>query len=97
MKYSLFIENITPEDLKKIISDAIQERLKNLSPAPKEPSAYLTREETADLLRISLPTLIDYTKRGYIKGHRIGSRVLYHRDEIEDSVKEIQTVKYRRA
>ena len=97
MKNSVLIQNVTSDDLKEIISDVIEAQLKGLTHQPKESSEYLTREETADLLRISLPTLFDYTKKGYIKGHRIGSRVLYRRDQLEDSLKEIQTQKYRRA
>lgn len=97
MKHSIIIQNVTSDDLKEIISDAIREKLKGLSPDTNKPSDYLTREETADLIRISLPTLIDYTKKGYIKGYRIGSRVLYRRDQIEECLKEIQTIKYRRA
>ncbi|WP_083928199.1 helix-turn-helix domain-containing protein [Spirosoma panaciterrae] len=36
-----------------------------------------TRQETAQKLKISLPTLDDYTRRGIIRGCRVGRRVLY--------------------
>lgn len=57
---------------------------------------YLSRQEVARLLKITLPTLHEYTKAGIIKGSRIGSRVLYLESDILDSVKEIPIQKYRR-
>ena len=44
---------------------------------------YLTRKETAVKLKISLPTLNEYTKRNLITGYRFGVRVLYKQSEIE--------------
>jgi len=43
---------------------------------------YLTRKETKDKLKISLPTLNEYTKRGILKSYRVGARVLYKQCEI---------------
>ena len=97
MKNSVLIENLTAEDLREIISVAIEENLRGLHTAKKESPDYLTRKEVANLLHISLVTLTDYTKRGLIKGKRIGTRVLYDRGQIEESLREIQTLKYRRA
>jgi excisionase family DNA binding protein len=57
---------------------------------------YLSRQEAANLLKISLPTLNEYTRTGIIKGSRVGSRVLYSEEDIKDAVKEIPTLKYRR-
>ncbi|MFS4484221.1 helix-turn-helix domain-containing protein [Hyunsoonleella sp. 2307UL5-6] len=42
----------------------------------------LTREETAKLLSISLPTLWKYTKDDVIPAYRIGSKVRYKKSEI---------------
>jgi excisionase family DNA binding protein len=69
--------------------------LKDEKPEPKRVS-YLTREETAELLKITLPTIDKYTREGIIKGSKIGSRVLYLESEIMESVKEIPVLKYRR-
>lgn len=49
---------------------------------PKE-EGYRTRKETANMLKISLPTLNHYTKKRILKGYRVGSRVLYKQSEIE--------------
>ena len=62
----------------------------------KIPVNYLSRQEVARLLKITLPTLHDYTRTGILKGSRIGSRVLYLESDILESVKEIPVQKYRR-
>ena len=94
---NVIFENLTSDDIKDIISDVVEAKFKILSLPQKLPNEYLTRQETASLLRISLPTLNDFTKRGLITGHRIGSRVLYSRDLVESSLKEIESIKYRRS
>ncbi|GAB3341885.1 hypothetical protein GCM10027299_56220 [Larkinella ripae] len=70
-------------------------------PAPPNSAAstedLYTRQRTAKKLKISLPTLDDYTRRGIIKGYRVGRRVLYRPDDVEAALKEINTVKYQRA
>ena len=93
---SILLQNITPEDLKQIISEVIEEKLTMFQPQANKTQKYLTRAEVKDLLKISLPTLNDYTKTGRIKGYRIGGRVLYCADEIKNSLTEIETMKYRR-
>ena len=63
----------------------------------KEPAQrFLSRQEVAELLKISLPTLNEYTRKGIIKGSRVGSRVLYDEAQIRESVKGIPTLKYQR-
>lgn len=61
-----------------------------------ESKKYLTRKETAKFLHISLPTLDKYTDLGIIHGHRLGSRILYKEDAIEEACKVIETKKYKR-
>ncbi len=53
---------------------------------------YLTRAETASLLRITLVGLWNYTKQGKIPAYRIGSRVLYKKAEIDAVLKPVRTI-----
>lgn len=49
------------------------------------PNDYLTREETATLLRVNQTTLYRWEKSGVlIPAQRIGRRVLYARAEVEE-------------
>lgn len=55
---------------------------KEYTPEPLPQPEYLTRKETAAKLKISLPTLGEYTKQNLIKSYRVGVRVLYKQCEI---------------
>lgn len=80
------ITTLNIDDLTSLIStciaDQIKLELKNFSTSP-ETNSILTRQETAKLLTISLPTLHDYTKRGLIKAYRLGTKVRYKKEEVE--------------
>ena len=92
---STLIQNVSAEELTENIRTIIREELSTLNlknPAPR----YLSRLEVAELLKISLPTLNEYTRTGVIKGCRVGSRVLYDEAQIREAVKEIPSLKYRR-
>ena len=56
---------------------------------PKE-EGYRTRNETAKMLKISLPTLNEYTKKRILTGYRVGVRVLYKQSEIESALSQIK-------
>lgn len=51
-------------------------------PQQAPPEDLLTREETAELLSITLPTLREYTRKGLVQGYRIGPFVRYKRSEV---------------
>lgn len=46
----------------------------------------LTREEVADFLKISLPTLHDWTNRGILRSYTIGRKVRYKETEIINAI-----------
>ena len=58
---------------------------------------FLTRNETAQMLRVTLPTLYDWTKRGYLQSYRMGSRIRYKRSEVNEAFDSGQLQKYGRA
>lgn len=78
-----------------VIVDRVAESVLTAT-AKKEPKFY-TRKETADLLHVTLPTLARLTKDGLIVYKRIGSRILYEADAIDEAVKKQVIFKYRRA
>lgn len=78
-----------------IIVERISERVLSAT-MQKEPKFY-SRKETAQLLHVTLPTLARLTKDGLITAKKIGSRVLYEADAIDNAVKENRMFKYIRA
>ncbi|MBN2155277.1 MAG: helix-turn-helix domain-containing protein [Candidatus Lokiarchaeota archaeon] len=96
MEKSLMIEGLSRDEFREILTEVVGETFKQHNSPQEQNTTYLTREETKELLRISMPTLNEYTKQGVLKGYRIGCRVLYNREEVLASLKEISTIKHRR-
>ena len=92
------IQQINISDLQTIISETVRNEFKKLipTPPPKDKPTYGTRKEVAEELKISLPILNEHTKSGVLPAYRIGGRVLYKWDEVFESVKLIQSLKYKR-
>lgn len=67
-----------------VIIDRVSERILSET-ANKEPKFY-THKETADLLHVTLPTLARLTKDGLITSKRVGSRILYEAEAINEAV-----------
>jgi excisionase family DNA binding protein len=92
---STLILNVTPEELSETLRSDIREELSLLN-HKETTTRFLSSQEVASLLKISLPALNEYTRTGIIKGSRVGSRVLYNEEDIREAVKDIPTLKYRR-
>jgi excisionase family DNA binding protein len=84
------------EDFKTIVQNEVQKIVSGLIIAPEPAPELITRKETAHILGISLPTLNEWTKNGTIPAQRIGTRVRYQRANVYASLKDIETLKYRR-
>jgi len=89
------IQNVTPEEFSETLRLIVREEISAIQTKESTPR-FLTRQEVANLLKISLPTLNEYTRTGIIKGSRIGSRILYDEISIKEAVKDIPALKYRR-
>ena len=74
--------------------DRVSERV--VSASKQEPKFY-TLKEAAEILHVTLPTLARITKDGLLISKRVGSRILYEADAIDEAVKKQVIFKYRRA
>lgn len=81
-------------EIARAVRTEIDARPHTATPTPEE---LLTREEAAQLLGITLPTLREYTRRGLVTGYRIGTRVRYKRSEVVNSLQQIRMPKPQRA
>lgn len=80
-----FVEMVADEVAKRLLP-AMEE---------KEPR-FFTREEAAKILHVSLPTLAKLTQAGRLAAKRIGGRVLYDAESINEAVEEGKIRKYER-
>lgn len=86
---AVLVQNVSMSDIEATLSRLLDEKLSNLQPANKQkPAKYLTRKETAAKLRVSLPTLADWTRIGILKSKRIGSRILYLSTDVDAAIKD---------
>ncbi|WP_423130620.1 helix-turn-helix domain-containing protein [Gaoshiqia sp. Z1-71] len=69
---------MSPAKTDNLASPCLQEKINEV---------FLTRQQTANYLQISLPTLHQYTKQGLINSYRIGNKIRYKLTEIEDTMK----------
>ena len=94
---NVIFSQVPIEDLQGMIEGAVQRTMNQL--LNKEPQnqndELVTRQQAANLLGISLPTLHHYSKHGFIPAYRIGSRVRFKKSELMDCLKKVQTSKYR--
>ena len=79
------------------ISPIIDEIVDRVSAASKKEPKFYTRKEAAEILHVTLPTLARITKDGLLASKRVGSRILYEADAIDEAVKKQVVFKYRRA
>lgn len=89
------IENLTAEQLSENFRAIVREELSALQPKEAIPT-YLSREEVCKSLKISLPTLNVYTKKGIIRGSKVGTRVLYLASDVQDALVDATLMKFRR-
>lgn len=98
-KEGFFLHNTPIGELKAMMSEVIDEKLKCLLQTIPNPtdnrSEYLTRLEVCNLLKISLSTLHSYTKHGILQSYKVGGKVLFKSSEISIAVQKIQSLKYK--
>ncbi|MEG3656184.1 helix-turn-helix domain-containing protein [Arenibacter palladensis] len=80
------LHSISPAQLKETFTSILDERIKDLKKnfTPREPEEFLTRGETAKLLKISLVTIHEWNKKKILNPRKIGNRTYYLRSEIKE-------------
>ena len=89
---------LTIQDAEPLFKKWISEVLLTDPPLPvkSEPDRFLTRQDACEILRISLPTLSKYSKLKIIKAQKIGNRILYSPESVQNACQELQSAKYKR-
>lgn len=98
MTDQILLSPVPLEQLKTDISEIVKRELANhfTNSTQDPPTEILNRKQAAALLGVSLPTLLEWTKSGKVTGYRISSRIRYKRAELENSLKQIQSLKQGR-
>lgn len=60
------------------------------------PKSKFTVKEASEILNVTELTIHNYIKKGFIKAEKIGRRILIDSEELENSLSEVKSLKYRR-
>jgi excisionase family DNA binding protein len=94
---SIILNGLTPEEFKRLIGEAIEEKLFAKAQVKEEArNGFITRSEVKQLLKISYPTLNIWTKAGWLKAYKMGNRVYYKLQEVEQALTDLSNKKHRK-
>jgi excisionase family DNA binding protein len=89
--FEQFSEHLRPI-IKAEVNNALEAFNRQLEAKPKDDNFY-TRKETAKKLNVSLVTLTKHVYEGKITAHRVGHRVLFKAEDINNCLNKIKTVR----
>jgi excisionase family DNA binding protein len=81
--HRIFLFEISLDELVEKTAQRVAEKLRNVLPEGEKSEEYLTSQQTAKRLQISLPTLNKYSKQGIIPSSRIGRNIRYRLTDID--------------
>lgn len=70
------------QDLETAVKQEIASLKAILIPEPRERKELVTRKETAELFDVTLPTIHDWIKKGYIHPYKLGNRTYFKMSEL---------------
>ncbi len=90
----------TPEELSGMIDSAIYKRINPLQELIKSKlnpqKKNVTIKEAAIRLNVTEQTIANYIKKGLIDASKIGRRIVINLESLENNLKEVKSLKYRR-
>ena len=93
----ILLNGINLNELLDKIGQLIDEKLGNAKqPTHAKQSKFISRKEVASFLKISLPTLNEWTKLGRLLSYKMGNRVLYNHQEVELALCQVATYKHKK-
>ena len=89
----------TKEELEELITSSVRKGIEEYFleqelKKSKEPN--ITIKEASKLLKVSTQTVRSYVKRGVIKAHKVGNRILIETSSIDKALTEVKSLKYKR-
>lgn len=92
----ILLNGISLNDLLQHIGQVIDDKLKQTHKKETPKTSFLSRAQVSQLLKISLPTLNEWSKLGWLQSYKIGNRVLYKQNEVEDALHKVSSFKFKK-
>lgn len=86
--------------------ETIDQRLSNIEnllldikykPIDEEKTENLTVKEASALLKVSEQSVHNYIKKGFLPAQKVGRILLIKRSDVDNSLKEVKSLKYKRS
>ena len=78
------LDGLRPE-IERLVDQRVDERLRGVEPPGPDP--WMTTAEAADYLRLTPEALRARARRGTVPARRDGDRYLFHREELDASIR----------
>ena len=91
MKTNILL-TFSEDEFKQLLIEVIKAAMSDIKIEIVE-DKIMTRQEVADYLRISLPTLHEYMKKGRIPFHRINSRIRFKKRDLDKLLSDHSSIK----
>ncbi|WP_274476136.1 helix-turn-helix domain-containing protein [Mangrovimonas aestuarii] len=88
------LQELTKAELFDQLESIIDRKLSNL--VESDPNEKLSIQSVSEELGVSKLTVHNYIKKGFIPATKIGRRVIIKRKDLEESLSEVKSLKYRR-
>jgi excisionase family DNA binding protein len=97
MDNSILLQQVSKDELADMLTEIIQKELAEKLPEPPKPEAeYITRQEAADRLKVSLVTLDKYIRQGLFRAVKFGRTVRLTKTEVEEALDKLDSIKFGR-
>ncbi|WP_426431028.1 helix-turn-helix domain-containing protein [Winogradskyella sp. HB-48] len=88
------IQDVSKKELFEHLEKIIDKKLEPFTALNKNEK--LSIQEVAEELGVTELTVHNYIKKGYISAFKIGRRVFINRVDLDEALKEVKSLKYRR-
>ena len=89
-KENVLLSLIGEDQLKNIVEDVVRKVMLELKEGAPEVDEFLTSEQVCKMLHISKSTIVNWRSSGKLKSHKIGSRILFKREEVLAKINELR-------
>lgn len=92
----IVLQNVSRSDFQNLYKEVkeMSRSLKSLT--DKKQQEKVTPEVAAELLGVTTQTIYAYIKSGKVKASKLGRKIVIKRIDLEDSLSEVKSLKYRR-
>ncbi|GAA3639034.1 helix-turn-helix domain-containing protein [Flavivirga jejuensis] len=93
---SVVLHYVSVEEYQKLTNDISEMKAIIKEGFSNSQNLKLSIKEVAEELDVSELSVHNYIKKGYIKAFKIGRRVFIKRTDLDNSLKEVKSLKYKR-